>query len=556
MPTNKKLGQLLIEKQLISEAQLDEALREQQRTNEVLGAIAVDKGWITPEQLLQVLSEQYQMPWLRLGGTRIDRTVMACVPLKVALHYKAMPIRLQDRVLTVAIANPQDVQALDELGSALQQRYTINPVLTLEEDILRAVRQSYGIGAETIQSILTNGAGQAPAMEVREDAVEDIEQLAEDASVVKLVNQLIVEAHKRRASDIHLEPYRGKVRLRYRIDGMLHNMDVPPGIRQLFPAIVSRVKVLSNLNLVERRLPQDGRASVKVGKEKLDLRVAVLPTPAGEGVVIRILPNQMLYELKELGFRQEDLMVLEQTIRKPAGMILVTGPTGSGKTTSLYACLKRINSDDQKIITIEDPIEYELEGVSQVQVIPQIGLTFAQGLRSMLRHDPDVMMVGEIRDVETAELAIRIALTGHIVFSTLHTNDATSAVVRLLDMGIDPYLIASSIECVIGQRLVRRLCAHCKKTVAAKWAKAKHSYEAQGCQRCNQTGFLGRVVIYEFFLMSQEMRNLIVEKAAPDVIRRKAIELGMQVMREDGWDKVKSGMTALDEVLRVTQDES
>jgi len=555
MAAMKKLGQLLVDKGLITEVQLEEALSEQRRTNEVLGSILVRRGWINSEQLLEGLSEQYRIPCIRLDGTPIDRSVIEQVPLKVALHYRVMPIRLENSTLTVAVANPQDVRVLDELRLALHQRYTISSVLATEQDILRALKNSYGIGAETVHEILADQANQTLST-VQEDTVEDIEQLAEDASVVKFVNQLIVEAHSRRATDIHLEPYQGRIRLRYRVDGLLHGVDVPPGIRQLYPAIVSRIKVLSNLNLVERRLPQDGRASVKVGGEKLDLRIAVLPTPAGEGVVIRILPNQTLRDLGDLGFRKDDLEILDRIIRKPSGMILLTGPTGSGKTTTLYACLKTINMEDRKIITIEDPVEYELEGVSQVQVVPQIGLSFAQGLRSMLRHDPDVMMVGEIRDQETAELAIRMALTGHVVFSTLHTNNATSAIVRLMDMGIDPYLIASSVECVIAQRLVRRLCPHCREAVSCDWSEAKQAFRSPGCEACQRAGFLGRTVIYEFFLMSQPMRDLILRKDSPDVIRRKAIELGMRVMRDDGWDKVKAGVTALDEVLRGTQDET
>ncbi|MBI2496276.1 MAG: type II/IV secretion system protein, partial [Candidatus Omnitrophica bacterium] len=395
-----------------------------------------------------------------------------------------------------------------------------------------------------------------PLAGVEDDAVEDLEQLAQEASVVNLVNQLILEAHHRRATDIHLEPYRGKVTLRYRIDGMLHEVDVPPTIRQLFPAIISRVKVLSTLNIVERRLPQDGRASVKVGEEKLDLRISVLPTPTGESVVIRILPNHMLLDLMELGFREVDLKLIATIIRKPHGLIFVTGPTGSGKTTTLYACLKTINSQERKLITIEDPIEYELEGVTQVHVNPQIGLTFARGLRSMLRHDPNVMMVGEVRDLETAELAIRIALTGHLVLSTLHTNDATGGITRLMDMGIDPYLIVSSVECILAQRLVRLLCPSCKERVPSGRSDVEWVYQGRGCKACRRAGFLGRTAIYEFFLMSQPIKELILRKASADDIRRAAVELGMRTMREDGWEKVTAGLTTLDEILRVTQDET
>ena len=454
----KKLSQLFLDKRLVSEEQLADALAQQKTDNRFVGSILVERGWLTPEHLMEVMAEYYRMPFVRLDDTAVDEAVIAKVPLKVALHYQVMPLRLSNSTLTMAIADPQDVRLLDELRLALQQRYTIEPCLATREDILLAVKKHYGVGAETIGQILTDRAATAPLAAVEEEAIEDLEQLASEASVVNLLNQLILEAHTRRATDIHLEPYRGKVRLRYRVDGMLHDVDVPGSIRQLFPAIISRVKILSNLNIVERRLPQDGRASVRVGDEKLDLRMSVLPTPAGESVVIRILPNRMVLDLHTLGFRDEDRRILEAIIRKPYGLVFVTGPTGSGKSTTLYACLKTINTQERKIITIEDPIEYEIEGVTQIHVNPQIGLTFAQGLRSMLRHDPNVMMVGEVRDLETAELAIRIALTGHMVLSTLHTNDATGGITRLLDMGIDPYLIASCIECVVAQRLIRLLC--------------------------------------------------------------------------------------------------
>ncbi|MBI3011397.1 MAG: Flp pilus assembly complex ATPase component TadA, partial [Candidatus Omnitrophica bacterium] len=362
MTTPNKLSQLFLDKRLVSEAQLLEALEIQKADNRFFGAVFVERGWLTSEQLMETLAAHYGMSFVRLEDMSIPAEVIAAVPLKVALYYQVMPLRLRDSALTVATANPQDIRVLDELRLALQQRYTVEAVLATSEDILRTLKKHYGVGAETINRILTERAGTAPLAGVEDDAVEDLEQLAQEASVVNLVNQLILEAHHRRATDIHLEPYRGKVTLRYRIDGMLHEVDVPPTIRQLFPAIISRVKVLSTLNIVERRLPQDGRASVKVGEEKLDLRISVLPTPTGESVVIRILPNHMLLDLMELGFREVDLKLIATIIRKPHGLIFVTGPTGSGKTTTLYACLKTINSQERKLITIEDPIEYELEG--------------------------------------------------------------------------------------------------------------------------------------------------------------------------------------------------
>ena len=558
MPTAKisKFGQLLLKRGLLTEERLAEAMQQQAVSQRFLGEIVVERRWVTPDQLLQVLSEQYQIPIQRLTDNAVERSAVEAVPLKITLHYKIMPLRLHDSSLTVAIANPQNVQLADDLRGALQERYTIDTVLATEDDIANAIKKHYGVGAETISKLVKEQEAAPRLQAVSEEALEDIEQLATDASVVKLVNQLILEAHQRRATDIHLEPYRGKVRLRYRIDGVLRAVDVPTAIRQLFPAILSRVKVLSNLNIMERRLPQDGRASVKVGEEQLDLRISVLPTPSGESIVVRILPNHMLLELKDLGFRDEDLDRLTQMVASPHGLLFLTGPTGSGKTTTLYAMMKTINTDERKIITIEDPVEYEMEGVTQVQISPQIGLTFAQGLRSMLRHDPDVMMVGEVRDLETAELAIRIALTGHLVFSTLHTNDAASGVTRLVDMGIDPYLIVSSVECFIAQRLVRLLCPRCKVEVKPPGREGlRREYRAKGCEACQQTGFFGRSAIYELLPMAEPIKDLVMAKASADAIWRKAIELGMRTMQQDGWEKVQEGLTTPDEVLRVTQED-
>lgn len=553
---SKSASDLFLKKNWVSREQFETALEEEKATKVPIGSILLGKGWITSGQLSEVLAEQFKLPFVKLRGTLVSQEAISVVALKVALHFKVMPIQLKGTKLTVAMSDPRDIRVLDGLRLALQQRYTIDPVLATEEDILEALKEHYGVGAETIDEILADRGGPPVARAgATEETVEDIQQLAGDASIMKLVNQLILEAHRRRATDIHLEPYRGKVRLRYRVDGILQDVDVPSSIRQLFLAIVSRIKVLSNMNLVERRLPQDGRAGVKVGKEKLDLRISVLPTPAGESVVIRILPNEMFLDFKDLGFREEDLKILGAIIRKPHGLVFVTGPTGSGKTTTLYACLNSINTADRKIITIEDPIEYELEGISQIQINPGIGLTFAQGLRSMLRHDPDVMMVGEVRDLETAELAFRIALTGHLVFSTLHTNDATSGITRLLDMGIDPYLITSSVECIVAQRLVRMLCSSCKEPSPTPLPSGKKGYRARGCEACHRTGYLGRRAIYEFFLLSPEIEDLILKRATADAIRHAAVELGMQTMREDGWLKVGAGLTTLDEVLRVTQEE-
>lgn len=552
-----KLGQLLVKKKLMSQKQVEEAAHLAASQGIALPEAILQRGFLDPEPLLEVLSEQYRMPYVRLQGNSVEPEAIAALPLKLAQHYRVMPLRLKDTTLTVAISNPQDLSVVDELRVALQARYAIDPVLATAAEIAKAIKQFYGLGAETISELVDDKQQRSVGLrlEAAEEGIEDIEKLADDASIAKLVSQLILEAHQRRATDIHIEPYRGKVRLRYRIDGVLKTVDVPPAIRQLFPAILSRIKVISGLNIVERRLPQDGRASVKVHDQKLDLRISILPTPFGESAVVRILPNRMLVTLEDLGFHEEDRKLLKQLLAKPHGLIFITGPTGSGKTTSLYAMINTLNSDDRKIITIEDPVEYEIDGVTQVQIQPGIGLSFAQGLRSMLRHDPDVMMVGEVRDLETAELAIRIALTGHLVLSTLHTNDAASGAARLLDMGVDPYLVTSAVECFIAQRLVRVLCAQCKVEIKPTRSGLQRMYEAKGCEKCQHTGFHGRIAIYELLGVTEAIKELILAKAPASSIWRKAIEEGMQTLQQDGWQKVSQGLTTVEEILRVTQQD-
>jgi len=398
-----------------------------------------------------------------------------------------------------------------------------------------------------------------------QETVEDIEKLAGDASVIRLVNQIILDAYKRRSTDIHIEPYREEVSLRYRIDGVLYSTPAPAEIRNFLNAIISRIKIMSNLNIVERRLPQDGRAVVRVQDQVLDLRISTIPTPHGESVVVRILPTKMLFSLEKLGLMRMDLQVFEKLIQKPHGIIFVTGPTGSGKTTTLYASLSRINTKARKIITIEDPIEYEMSGVTQIQVMPEIGLDFARGLRSILRHDPDVIMVGEVRDLETAEIAIRVALTGHLIFSTLHTNDAASGITRLIDIGVEPYLVASSVEAFIAQRLIRVICEECKyedkavplelQDLIAKELNLKSKdikiYRGKGCANCNNTGFFGRTAIYEILLIDDMMKDLIVKKVSSSQIKKVGISRGMRTLRQDGWRKVIAGVTTPEEVMNV-----
>jgi type II secretory ATPase GspE/PulE/Tfp pilus assembly ATPase PilB-like protein len=412
-------------------------------------------------------------------------------------------------------------------------------------------------------------AQKAPSEELRmvQEKPEDLEVLAEDVSIIKVVNQILSEAIKDRATDIHLEPFQDELRTRFRIDGVLYDINIPETIKYFHPAVVSRIKIMARLNIAERRLPQDGRIKIKVDDRELDLRVSVIPTIFGESVQIRILSSTLFLELEKLGLLPEDLKIIEKVITKPHGIIFVTGPTGSGKSTTLYAALARINSSNIKIITIEDPIEYQLRGVNQIQVHPQIGLNFASALRHMLRHDPDVMMVGEVRDYETAEISIRSALTGHLVFSTLHTNDAAGAVTRLLDMGIEPFLVSSSLECLIAQRLVRLICPNCKTPVKSKREildqikdiefdpQKIELYEGKGCEECRFTGYRGRTAIYEILPVTEAIRELILNRASSQQIKKAAIVQGMRTLRQDGLQKVLGGLTTLTEVIRVTEQE-
>jgi type II secretory ATPase GspE/PulE/Tfp pilus assembly ATPase PilB-like protein len=480
-----------------------------------------------------------------------------------------VPLSIKERTFTIAVSYPLDIKVQDEIRTQLG--HDIEIALSTSDDIEEALKKYYGAMAETLEGIASKSPqGQTvTAHQDHTERIEDIEKMAGNASVIKLVNQIIIDAYKRRATDIHLEPYRQSVALRYRIDGIMYEANVPREIMNFLSAIISRIKIMSNLNIVERRLPQDGRAVVKVQDHTLDLRISTMPTPHGESVVIRILPTQMLFSLEKLGLLKHDLRVFEMMIQKPHGIIFVTGPTGSGKTTTLYTCLSRINTKERKIITIEDPIEYEIPGITQIQVMPEIGLDFARGLRSILRHDPDVIMVGEVRDLETAEIAIRVALTGHLVFSTLHTNDAPSAITRLIDIGVEPYLIASSVEAFIAQRLIRVICEDCKyedKSVPEKLKEQIASdigiktadvkiFRGKGCVRCNDTGFFGRTAIYEILVLDDTIKDLVVRKVSSGAIKKAAISKGMRVLRQDGWRKVVGGITTPEEVFNVTSTE-
>ncbi|MFA5374020.1 MAG: ATPase, T2SS/T4P/T4SS family, partial [Candidatus Omnitrophota bacterium] len=550
--------EILIKKGMVSQEQLNAALEESRKTGEIIGKVMVRKGLITHEQLLEVLAEQLYLPFhASLREAVVSDDVVKAVPAKFVWHYKFMPLKIKGKVLTIAVSDPLAVWPMEDLK--LHLGFDVERVLSPEKEILAAIRRYYGVGAETVEEILTqSGAAATKQQEVKREEIEDVEKSAQDASVIKLVNQILSEAIASRATDIHIEQFRNKVRIRYRIDGVLYDMRMPEDIRYLYLSIVSRIKILSNLNVVEKRLPQDGRAIVKIGEKQVDLRISIIPSIYGENVVIRILPMHLLFNLEELGLPAEYLKTLETLMQKPHGIIFLTGPTGSGKTTTLYACLSKLNKDAVKIITIEDPVEYELMGIMQLQVKPEIGFNFASALRSILRHDPDVMMVGEVRDLETAELAIRTALTGHLIFSTLHTNDAYSGATRLLDIGIEPYLVASSVNAFISQRLIRVICPNCKEEMKNKESlppvfRGLKVYYGKGCESCKSIGYKGRIAIYEMLLVNEAIQEMILNKSSSAVIKKKAREMGFKTLLDSGIEKVAQGISTPEEVLRVTE---
>ncbi len=559
-----RLGDILVEKKIITTYELEQAVKEQQKTKEPLGSVLVRMGFISERQLLQILAEQQGISFVEFKDIRIDENAVKSVPAKFAVHYKVMPIAIDGHMLTIATSNPFDMWPVDDLETNLGFR--VERVLSSSSDILEMIRKYYGVGADTIEKILAEESKESRAEAAQPEKVEDLTKMATDASVIKLVNQILQQAINDRATDIHIERFREDLRLRYRIDGILYDTQIAGEIKYLYNAIISRIKIMSGLNIIERRIPQDGRAKVKIGSEEYDLRISILPTLYGENIVIRILPTTMLFNISQLGLSKQYREIFEQLLKKPHGIIFLTGPTGSGKTTTLYACLSMLNTRERKIITIEDPIEYELGGISQLQIKPSIGFTFATALRSVLRHDPDIIMVGEVRDFEAAEITIQTALTGHLVFSTLHTNDAATGATRLIDIGIEPYLVASSVEAFIAQRLVRVICEHCKTDATAQSQDAVKNIEkdlkmdrkdiriskGKGCKACNFTGYMGRTAIYEILLVRDEVRGLINQKASSDIIRKKAVELGMNTLKQDGWSKVVGGVTTPEEVLRVT----
>ncbi|MFH1561872.1 MAG: type II secretion system ATPase GspE [Nitrospirota bacterium] len=499
-----------------------------------------------------------EIPMINILETEIPQEVIQRLPAKFVNRYQVIPVKMDNNTLTIATADPLDLHTLDDIGLLLGCK--IEVVLTTPEEIDQALQKYYGSGSQTVQDILsTMTEKKGVGIDEGKEVTTDLESLAHEAPVIKLVNLIIMEAIKKRASDIHIEPFEDEAVVRYRIDGVLYDTSPPP--KWLYPAIVSRIKLMAEMNIAERRLPQDGRIQLKVGGKQIDMRVSTLPTLYGESLVLRILEKEtILIGLDELGFEELVLAHFRKLITKSNGIILVTGPTGSGKTTTLYAALNEINSTEKKIITIEDPIEYQLKRINQLQVKSKINFSFAQGLRSMLRQDPDIMMVGEIRDLETAEVAVQSALTGHLVFSTLHTNDAASAITRLHDMGIEDFLISSSVIGILAQRLVRLICPECREEYLPKpeLVKEFHSktlFKGRGCENCNYSGFKGRIGIFELLVVNDEIRDLILQKTNANKIKEHAVNLGMKPMYDDGLQKVQRGLTTLEDVLRVVQEE-
>lgn len=548
---------------LITREQAVSARNVAQEEDEGVMDILAREGVVAKSDMLKALASQFGMETISLQGLDIEREVLDMVPGEVAQRYKVIPVFKNENILTVALGNPLDVDTLDGLRYVLKAN--VEGVVAPPEEIEKAIANYYGRAVGAVEGMLqeiTEGTLALPD-EVQQQLVADAEVSESDAPIIKLVSLIIMEAFRSRASDIHLEPMPKKFRVRYRVDGVLHEVDSPP--KRLQSAIISRVKIMANMSIAEKRVPQDGRIQINVMGRDLDLRVSSIPTNHGESIVMRILDKSgIALGLPQLGFFADDQQIFERLITLSDGIILVTGPTGSGKTTTLYACLNTINKPDRKIITVEDPVEYQMTGINQVQVRADIGMSFSAALRSILRQAPNIIMIGEIRDLETAEIAVNASLTGHLVFSTLHTNDAPSAVTRLIDIGVKPFLVASSTRAIMAQRLVRRICEKCKEPheaqetelrllgPAAKQLATAQLFHGKGCADCKFTGYRGRLGIYEIFQIDDQVRNLIFEQVSSSELRTKARELGMRTLREDGLRKVVAGLTSLAEVLRVT----
>ncbi len=543
-----RLGEILIERKLITAEDLERALELQKERGDKIGKTLVDMGFIAMRDVLAALAEQWDVPLVSIEGPPAVSPETEALSPRFLRQFRCLPLSREDHTVTLAMADPLDVETIAQVR--LCTGLKVNSVLAAEQEILDAIDRYYGDSARAEHEM------EGDAAEMSED-LEHLRDMASEAPVIRLVNAIIAQAVEKRASDIHFEPFEKDFRVRYRIDGVLYAQEAPP--REMKAAVISRVKLMAKLNIAERRLPQDGRIKIKTLGREVDLRVSTLPTLYGESVVMRLLDRSAgdFYDLGRLGFDRHMLNRMEHYTSLPHGIFLVTGPTGSGKSTTLYSALKRINQSDKKIITIEDPVEYQMDGINQIHVNPQIGLTFAAGLRHIVRQDPDVIMVGEIRDRETADTAIRASLTGHFVYSTLHTNDAPSAITRLIDMGVENYLITSSVVAVMAQRLVRVICPQCKVengTRIAPDGETVRCYRGAGCENCFGSGHIGRVGIFELMELNDDIRKLILRGDDAVAITLAARRNGMRNLREDGWLKVAEGQTTPDEVMRVTQE--
>jgi len=561
--TNKRIGDILIEQGLITSLQLKEALELQKNGNKKrLGEIFVEIGALSREELYGILQYIYETEYVDLSNCVIDPEVISLISEKAALRFKLIPISKNDDELVIAMANPLDVYAIDFVRAHTKIK-KIKSLLASEEDVLNAITNYYELG-EYDDILEKLGTEVVFKEDEEEEDSKRLEAISKEAPIIQLVNMLIVQGVKDRASDIHIEPNEKGLLIRFRIDGMLHDIRTLPNT--IKSAVISRIKILSKMDIAERRLPQDGRFQVKFGTREVDLRVSSIPTVLGEKVVLRLLDKSKgLIQLEQLGFTPEQLEEFKSIISKSYGIVLLTGPTGSGKTTTLYAALNQVNSKDKNIITVEDPVEYKLNRINQIQIKPKINLTFANTLRSILRQDPDIIMVGEIRDSETAQIAVQAALTGHLVFSTLHTNDAASALTRLIDMNVETFLISSSVIGVIAQRLVRVICEKCKEeytpgknVLSGLNIKDKSNndgkiklYRGTGCSFCKNTGYYGRTSIYELIVLDEEIRALIISKTSSNIIKDTAIKKGMKTLKDNGLEKALQGITTIEEVLRV-----
>jgi type II secretion system protein E len=521
---------------------------------------------VADDVLLRFLAKELGLTFVELEQQEFSKEFLAQFPARILLDKHILPVRGQDSELLAVTSNPFDTSGIDELRLATGREFQV--ALAPQTEIDRCIKRYLGVGADTVQSMISEaGENGLQVIDTEADDDMDLTQAAEGASIIRFVNQILTEAIELRATDVHIEPFEETLRVRYRVDGVLQEASIAREIKQFQAAIISRLKILAKLDIAEKRIPQDGRIKIIISGREIDVRVSVIPMIHGEAIVLRLLDrSSVLLGLEKLGMSERDLGIMRMICQRPHGIILVTGPTGSGKTTSLYAALSQINDVQRNIITIEDPVEYQLNGVNQIQVSTKAGLTFASGLRSILRHDPNVVLVGEIRDNETAEIAIQASLTGHLVFSTLHTNDAPSALTRLVDMGIEPYLVASSLEAIIAQRLVRVVCPHCREPLTDSEAMPLRRrfkdqlpavlYKNVGCEHCQGTGYHGRIGIFEMMLVSDEIRAMILENASAPELRKVAMRQGMKSLREDGFRQLHNGRTTVQEILRVTKDET